>query len=277
MNTVYEPPKTDVRTEMETFDPPLLSAKGRMGRVRYIAHGIWLSLVIYAAFAAVGFAISAAVSETVGALVIGSSVIALIVVQFILTIKRCHDFNASGWWSVLSIVPLVVLVFWLIPGTKGPNRFGAPPSRNTLPIILGALILPFIFLAGILAAIAVPAYQDYSQRAQVGEAFAATAGTKTTIAEFRQNSGDWPTEVDLEALGIGGMLDAAYSTHTVEAGTGTITVTMKGTPAVGPDIASGQITFRPEIGETFRFVCTSRDISQKFLPRSCDGVPGPSY
>ena len=45
------------------------------------------------------------------------------------TIRRLHDTDRSGWWLLLAFVPfvsLVLLVFLLLPGTPGDNRFGAP-------------------------------------------------------------------------------------------------------------------------------------------------------
>jgi len=59
------------------------------------------------------------------------------------------------------------MLFWLIPGTDGPNRFGAPPPPNTTGTIVLALILPLVFVVGIVAAVAIPAYQTYAQRAQM--------------------------------------------------------------------------------------------------------------
>jgi uncharacterized membrane protein YhaH (DUF805 family) len=44
-----------------------------------------------------------------------------------LTIRRLHDSNRTGWWWLIGWVPvigwLVLLVFALLPGTRGPNRF----------------------------------------------------------------------------------------------------------------------------------------------------------
>lgn len=45
-----------------------------------------------------------------------------------LTIRRCHDFDKTGWLALLCFAPyinfLAYLIFGLIPGTKGPNRYG---------------------------------------------------------------------------------------------------------------------------------------------------------
>src|SRR3989440_7895810 len=49
-----------------------------------------------------------------------------------------------------------------------------------------------VAIIGILAAIAIPAYQDYIARAQVSEAVELLAGGKTPSAEFYADKGRWP-------------------------------------------------------------------------------------
>lgn len=47
-------------------------------------------------------------------------------------IRRLHDTNRSGWWLLISLIPLiggvVLLIFYVLPGTPGANRFGPPPG-----------------------------------------------------------------------------------------------------------------------------------------------------
>src|SRR6188474_1287622 len=50
-----------------------------------------------------------------------------------------------------------------------------------------------VAIIGILAAVAVPAYQDYIARAQVSEAVSLTTGAKTPIAEYYNEKGLWPS------------------------------------------------------------------------------------
>lgn len=44
-----------------------------------------------------------------------------------LAVRRLHDTNRSGWWWWIGLVPfvgwIVLLIFYLLPGTPGPNRF----------------------------------------------------------------------------------------------------------------------------------------------------------
>jgi type IV pilus assembly protein PilA len=52
-----------------------------------------------------------------------------------------------------------------------------------------------VAIIGILAAIAIPAYQDYIARAQASEAMQLLGGAKAPMAEFYADKGRWPTEV----------------------------------------------------------------------------------
>src|SRR5262245_56071149 len=51
-----------------------------------------------------------------------------------------------------------------------------------------------VAIIGILAAIAIPAYQDYTQRAQMGEAFTIASAAKTAIEEYAQTNGEYPPD-----------------------------------------------------------------------------------
>jgi type IV pilus assembly protein PilA len=134
-----------------------------------------------------------------------------------------------------------------------------------------------VAIIGILAAVAIPAYQDYTQRAQVAEAFTMTAGAKTAIAEYAQSNGAYPNTTALGDLDLDGTpaIDGNYASATVDT-SGNINITMKAAGVVGADIADGTITLAPPTlaGMTgaFKWECTSsggNKIEQKFLPKSC--------
>jgi type IV pilus assembly protein PilA len=57
-----------------------------------------------------------------------------------------------------------------------------------------------VAIIGILAAIAIPQYQNYVARAQVAEGLAIASGAKTAVAEYRTTTGEWPE--DNEAAGL---------------------------------------------------------------------------
>jgi uncharacterized membrane protein YhaH (DUF805 family) len=58
----------------------------------------------------------------------------LLVPTLAVSIRRLHDSDRSGWWLLLGLVPLVgeiiVLVFMVLKGTRGANRFGADPKAD---------------------------------------------------------------------------------------------------------------------------------------------------
>jgi uncharacterized membrane protein YhaH (DUF805 family) len=164
----YQTPAAKVADQAEQFgEVKILSAAGRMGRVRYIGYGVGMTLLMYLVIGL--FGLLAGVTDLEFLLVVGMVLggVGMLVIMVMLTVQRCHDFNMSGWMSLLLIVPVVPLIFWLIPGTQGANRFGNPPPPNSTGAVVLALILPALFVVGILAAIAIPAYVDYQQRAQV--------------------------------------------------------------------------------------------------------------
>lgn len=55
--------------------------------------------------------------------------------QLAVSIRRLHDSDKSGWWLLLYLVPvggLVLLIFYFLDGTRGPNRHGPDPKGRTL-------------------------------------------------------------------------------------------------------------------------------------------------
>ena len=131
-----------------------------------------------------------------------------------------------------------------------------------------------VALIGILAAIAIPAYQNYTQRAQMSEAFVLSDGLKTAITEFAQSNVVYPAASDITALGLSAT--GKYSSVAVTASTGVITVTMATAGTVGADIAGETVTFTPPadltaVGGAFTWTCTSTT-TQKFLPKNCVGT-----
>ena len=53
--------------------------------------------------------------------------LALILPSIAVSVRRLHDRDLSGWWYLLGFVPLgsiVLFVWYVLPGTPGPNRFG---------------------------------------------------------------------------------------------------------------------------------------------------------
>jgi hypothetical protein len=86
----------------------------------------------------------------------------------VLLIQRSHDMDISGWWTIAAFIPLVGLLWVFKGGTRGANRWGAPPPPNGLAVRIFGLLLPAVVVVGIVAAVALPAYQRYAMRAIAG-------------------------------------------------------------------------------------------------------------
>ena len=82
-----------------------------------------------------------------------------------------------------------------------------------------------VAIIGILAAIAIPAYQDYTIRAQVTEGLTLASAAKTAVAESLANNGDWPLDNQAAGLAIAPTDISGKYVVSVAVNTGTITVT----------------------------------------------------
>jgi len=165
----YAPPRAqveDMQTTTEVGELKMFSPQGRIGRLRYLAYGAGAGILY-------NIAISALTIGLAGSNALFVAIIALFAVMLwfsvITGIKRCHDMDISGWWSLTLIIPIIVFAWIFWPGSRGANRFGAPPPPNTLGVKLLAWIMPVIMIIGILAAIAIPQYKNYSDRVRASQ------------------------------------------------------------------------------------------------------------
>jgi uncharacterized membrane protein YhaH (DUF805 family) len=170
----YTPPRADVSDVQpgghEYSQPKVLSASGRIGRLRYLAYLSGATLVMYLALAAVvGVGIGMGGGGIFAAILMAVVYIPYIVLSFMLLIQRSHDMGWTGWTVLLALIPFVGLIWLFKAGTPGPNRFGNPPPPNTTGVKVLGLVLPVIGIVGILAAVALPAYSDYTKRAKAAQ------------------------------------------------------------------------------------------------------------
>ncbi|HEZ2926909.1 TPA: pilin [Neisseria meningitidis] len=82
-----------------------------------------------------------------------------------------------------------------------------------------------IAIVGILAAVALPAYQDYTARAQVSEAILLAEGQKSAVTEYYLNHGIWPGDNTSAGVATSTDIKGKYVKE-VEVNNGVITATM---------------------------------------------------
>ncbi|HEZ4386826.1 TPA: pilin [Neisseria meningitidis] len=82
-----------------------------------------------------------------------------------------------------------------------------------------------IAIVGILAAVALPAYQDYTARAQVSEAILLAEGQKSAVTEYYLNHGEWPANNSSAGVATSANIKGKY-VQSVEVKNGVVTATM---------------------------------------------------
>jgi uncharacterized membrane protein YhaH (DUF805 family) len=147
----------------------LWSARGRIGRLRYVAWGTAAYLIIVALIALVPMLPGSGARGAVQAMV-GLLFIPMAVLWIFWAIQRAHDLDRSGWHVLLMFIPLLGMIWafiWVFGrGTPHANRYGPPPPPNSLGVKILGTVMPLIFVMGIVAAIALPAYSNYVKRTQ---------------------------------------------------------------------------------------------------------------
>ncbi|UWT31119.1 pilin [Neisseria gonorrhoeae] len=83
-----------------------------------------------------------------------------------------------------------------------------------------------IAIVGILAAVALPAYQDYTARAQVSEAILLAEGQKSAVTEYYLNHGKWPENNDSAGVASASDIKGKY-VQSVTVANGVVTAQMK--------------------------------------------------
>ena len=136
-----------------------------------------------------------------------------------------------------------------------------------------------VAIIAILAAIAIPAYQDYVIRSQVSEGMSLADGAKTALAEFYSNSGHFPANNASAGLATNISISGKYTTEldtgsTGTAGTGKIKVIFGNKANTKLDTLALVLSGVTHAGST-EWHCASgggTTIPEKYLPTSCRGA-----
>lgn len=152
--------------QSELYMPSIFSFNGRIGRLRYMAYGIGsyllLMMVMIPVVGTSALTGGEEAMSTFAMIAMGIIYIAMLVAGVAFAKRRLNDLNRSGWWILLSIVPLVNLLFTIyvifFPGTESDNDFGAAPAANSLGVQILGWMMPVLFVLGITAAVVMPQF-----------------------------------------------------------------------------------------------------------------------
>ncbi len=197
--------------------------------------------------------VSAAINETLGGLIYIAYVISLFLVVPFFANKLYYARAKSKIATVNG------------SGLDEASRRQAIERKGGTSLIAAILIL-LIPLAGIMAAITIPAYQDYTIRAQVSEGLFLAAPAKASISQYYADQNAFPMSNAEAGLPESVSISGEYVTS-VSVNGGRIDITY-GNNANG-NIDGSTLTLVPEVGnEILQWTCGG-DIADVWLPAAC--------
>ena len=142
----YAPPRADVNAQAPRYSTlKVFSVQGRIGRARYLAWTLVMTVALIAASLACIRLIL--IDLTIGGLLAALLAAAFVCVNVQMGVQRAHDAGWSGWVLLLNLVPFVSSIFPIVlvamPGNAGPNRYGppAPPNSRAVKILAWMWVL----------------------------------------------------------------------------------------------------------------------------------------
>jgi uncharacterized membrane protein YhaH (DUF805 family) len=105
----------------------LFSFQGRVGRMQF-----WLTSLILYGIVMVLELVGRKSGATAAAMLLLVLLVPIIWASLAVGVKRWHDRDKSGWWSLINLVPIIGTLWALVEtgflkGTSGQNRFGTDP------------------------------------------------------------------------------------------------------------------------------------------------------
>lgn len=187
-----------------------------------------------------------------------------------------HRFFLGQWWGIFYLLfcwTYIPAIIGLIEGivilatsqrnwNEKHNQGVSVGTERGVIVVIMALMIPAISMLGILAAVALPAYQDYTIRAKLNEAYVAANPIKEAVAEHVTNYGQWPASAASMSVDMSPR-SKMVSDIRVEDGVVYITVSA----ASGTE---GDIIFVPTVSDVgISWSCTQSTVASKYLPPSC--------
>ncbi len=201
--------------------------------------------------------------------------LAMLVPSIAVSVRRLHDTDRSGWWFLIALVPLigslVLLVFFLLDSQPGDNRFGPNPKGvpagaasggMATAIVVAVVGLGVVFIGGIVAAVAIPAYQDYQARVAISQALSELARLRPQFVELVRR-GDYAGSLAKAGISL------PSTEHISSLYFDPKTLTLVGNLAANFQGRSIGIQYRRSGGDSSTLVCGTKNLEMKYLPPSC--------
>jgi len=127
-----------------------------------------------------------------------------------------------------------------------------------------------VAIIAVLAAIAIPAYQDYLIRSQVSEGIALSSGAKAAVWDFVSNKGRFPPNNESAGLATSTSISGSY-VSSVDVTSGVIKVLYNGAKANSHITNSSKYLVLSPVSHagSIAWTCTPSTLDGKYLPSSC--------
>jgi type IV pilus assembly protein PilA len=127
-----------------------------------------------------------------------------------------------------------------------------------------------VAIIGILAAVAIPAYQDYTVRAKVSEVMVIAGKDKSSVSEYGISTGSMPADANAAGLNVRAQ-QSAYLTSPTTLNTSGDTTTLTYTLGnLGPSDATGTIDLEGTLSDDgVQWTCSPNSFPAKYLPANC--------
>ncbi|MDM0035954.1 pilin [Variovorax sp. J22P271] len=123
-----------------------------------------------------------------------------------------------------------------------------------------------VAIIGILAAVALPAYQDYTKRARVSEGLGLASGAKTAVAEYYATKGTYPDDNTKAGIAQAASITGNAVTSVTVSGSGLITVVFTSLVSGGKTLV---LTPSAASGGSVAWNCKGGDVEAKYRPSEC--------
>jgi TM2 domain-containing membrane protein YozV/Tfp pilus assembly major pilin PilA len=199
----------------------------------------------------------------------------LLLLTFFLGGVGAHKFYLGQWvqgllyalfcWTLIpAVVALLELIIYACSGSARLNRLYSVHAPAW--IAAGGSALYFLVLIGLLAAITIPAYQDYNRRSRMAEAVTGLFGHRTAVAEYHEANRRLPAAgSDVKAPG-----EPVPRTRSVRILAGGVIVAVFA-EGIAPGVEGQAIVMRPRIdGDRLDWHCGVQSAQvARYMPTSC--------
>ena len=201
----------------------------------------------------------------------------LLLVTFFFGGLGAHKFYLGKWWQgalyllffwtwIPAVIALVEFIVYCFTSEERLNEKYSAHGTAVLVVIIVAVVFGIMML-GILAAVAIPAYQDYTHRARAAEGILSVSPWRAAVTEHYAQTRQLPNGVaDLPKDLLPQEPPGRYGASSLGAN-GVITLTFS--QAAGA-MAGKTIVFRPQVeGGGLLWDCTGGTLEPRYRPATC--------